>query len=300
MASNERRLYLGETGAIGVFRSDAIGLRSEPRPFDNPLLVFPRTTLGLKVRRTGERRVIGPGSVLVYAAGDVSVVEWIDDVDRCDFLVPSPSLYETFFGRDWNEAAADRVVMPLAPRLAMVVRRLVGELMAPHAVDELTVQERMAEVSAAVATLADVSVADPPEVHRPADVRLVDRALDHLHDDPATTATLDQVARSLGASAGHLSRVFKRVTGVPVHQYRNSLRVLGAFDELDDDLSAVAQRWGFSSHSHFTSVFATWFGVPPSQARQRFGAQPPMDSGPWWRATNTSVEPLLPTSGNTR
>jgi AraC-like DNA-binding protein len=182
----------------------------------------------------------------------------------------------------------------------MVVRRLVGELMAPHAVDELTVQERMAEVSAAVATLADVSVADPPELPRPADVRLVDRALDHLHDDPATTATREQVARSLGASAGHLSRVFKRVTGVPVHQYRNSLRVLGAFDELDDDLSAVAQRWGFSSHSHFTSVFATWFGVPPSQARQRFGAQPPMDSGPWWRATNTSVEPLLPASGNTR
>jgi hypothetical protein len=41
VASNERRLYLGATGAIGVFRSDAIGPRSEPRPFDNPLLVFP-------------------------------------------------------------------------------------------------------------------------------------------------------------------------------------------------------------------------------------------------------------------
>lgn len=300
MASNERRLYLGETGAIGAFRSDAIGPRPEPRPFDNPLLVFPRTTLRLMVRRTGERRVIGPGSVLVYATGDVSVVEWIDNVDRCDFLVPSPSLYATFFGRDWNEEAADRVVLPLAPRLAMFVRRLVGELMAPHAADELAVQDRMAEVSAAVAVLADVSVSHAAAAPRPADLRLVDSVVDYLHDDPAAPATLDQVARSLGASAGHLSRVFKRVTGVPVHQYRNSLRVLGAFDELDDDLSVVAQRWGFSSHSHFTSVFTTWFGVPPAQARHRFGSQPPIDSGPWWRATKTSVEPLLPASGKTR
>ena len=108
----ERTLYVGDLGAVGVYRSGVddpgVGL-----PFNNPLLVFPRTTVRLSVDRTREDAVIGPGCAVLYAAGDLSRVGWVDPVDRCDYLVPSPSLYDDVFGRAWrNRSTAPRSSAP--------------------------------------------------------------------------------------------------------------------------------------------------------------------------------------------
>ena len=82
---------------------------------------------------------------------------------------------------------------------------------------------------------------------------------------------LDDVAGALGVSPFHLSRVFRRETGVPLHRYLNRLRLLSGLLEAPEaaGFSQLALELGFSSHSHFTSAFTREFGVPPRVARQR-------------------------------
>lgn len=86
-------------------------------------------------------------------------------------------------------------------------------------------------------------------------------------------ATLDHVAQAVGYTKYHLARVFRQVVGVPMHRYRNRLRLRVALEHLADpraDLSALAFHVGFSSHSHFTEAFRKEFGLTPSFVRETF------------------------------
>jgi AraC-like DNA-binding protein len=85
--------------------------------------------------------------------------------------------------------------------------------------------------------------------------------------------TLDHVAEAVGYTKYHLARVFRQVVGVPMHRYRNRLRLRVALEHLADprtDLSALAFHVGFSSHSHFTEAFRKEFGLTPSFVRETF------------------------------
>jgi AraC family transcriptional regulator len=84
--------------------------------------------------------------------------------------------------------------------------------------------------------------------------------------------TLDDVAREVGASPFNFARMFRRQTGLPVHRYLTLLRLRASLEQLaevDVDLSLLALRLGFSSHSHFTDLFRREFGETPSHFRQK-------------------------------
>jgi AraC family transcriptional regulator len=86
--------------------------------------------------------------------------------------------------------------------------------------------------------------------------------------------TVGQIARAVHASPFHLCRVFRGQTGIPLHRYLLSVRLRAAVEEILDggpDLSSLALRLGFSSHSHFTSAFRREFGLTPSALRERRG-----------------------------
>jgi len=83
---------------------------------------------------------------------------------------------------------------------------------------------------------------------------------------------LTEVAREVGASPFNFARIFQQQTGLPVHRYLTLLRLRASLERLseaEEDLTALALDLGFSSHSHFTSVFKNEFGVTPSEIRQR-------------------------------
>jgi len=82
---------------------------------------------------------------------------------------------------------------------------------------------------------------------------------------------LEQIAARVGVSPQHLCRTFRRMTGVAVHRYLNTLRLRAAVLELLEphaDLSRIACRAGFSSHSHFTAAYRREFGTTPSLTRR--------------------------------
>ncbi len=83
--------------------------------------------------------------------------------------------------------------------------------------------------------------------------------------------TLDDIARTVGASPFHLARMFQQHTGTPIHRYLLQLRLREALERLVDGadaLTALALDLGFSSHSHFTDSFRREFGYSPSAVRR--------------------------------
>lgn len=87
----------------------------------------------------------------------------------------------------------------------------------------------------------------------------------------ADRLTLDEIAGHVHAAPCHLCRLFRRVVGLPIHQYLNRIRLREAITRFADpavNLAGVAIDVGFASHSHFTDAFRREFGVAPSVVRQ--------------------------------
>jgi transcriptional regulator GlxA family with amidase domain len=84
--------------------------------------------------------------------------------------------------------------------------------------------------------------------------------------------SLGELARAVFSSPFHLARVFRRKTGVSLHQQQNRLRLRHALEHLADgkpDLTMLALDLGFSSHAHFTHTFRNEFGYAPSEFSRR-------------------------------
>jgi transcriptional regulator GlxA family with amidase domain len=100
----------------------------------------------------------------------------------------------------------------------------------------------------------------------------------HLVANPASRETLGQLARIAGMSERNLTRVFKRVTGISIHDFRERLRVERARDLMRNPtltLDAVAAACGFADGRQLRRVWSARFGAPPSAARGRAGAHRP-------------------------
>ena len=100
---------------------------------------------------------------------------------------------------------------------------------------------------------------------------LADRARVLLASAPGEAHRLGDVARRLGVSPFHLARVFRAQTGMPMHRYLVRLRLALALDHLgagETELSGLALRLGFATHSHFSAAFRRMFGMSPRQARE--------------------------------
>jgi len=94
---------------------------------------------------------------------------------------------------------------------------------------------------------------------------------------PSAPHRIHDVAAEFGVSPFHLSRVFRAETGISVHQYLLRIRMQQALSRLHDGeahLSRLALDLGFSSHSHFSTIFRRHFGESPAQVRARSITRP--------------------------
>jgi len=100
--------------------------------------------------------------------------------------------------------------------------------------------------------------------------RLVDRIKLVLAGDLSRRWTLADIAGEIGGSPVYLTQVFQQVEGSPLYRYQLNLRLARALDLLaqHDDLAALSQDLGFSSHSHFSAAFQRASGRSPSEFRE--------------------------------
>jgi AraC-like DNA-binding protein len=95
---------------------------------------------------------------------------------------------------------------------------------------------------------------------------LVDRVKLLLASSTAQRLSLGEIGKAVGASPVYLTQVFSELEGLPLYRYQLRLRLAQALARLpgEQDLAALAQNLGFSSHSQFTTLFRQTYGLPPA------------------------------------
>ncbi|WP_221566799.1 bifunctional transcriptional activator/DNA repair enzyme AdaA [Alkalihalobacillus sp. TS-13] len=104
------------------------------------------------------------------------------------------------------------------------------------------------------------------------DAEIVQRVNTMIEKDFAQNLTLDRMATALMMSPYHLQRVFKRMTGTTPSKMLVQKRMEKAKDLLSDhntSISEVAKHVGYSSVSHFSSVFKKTTGCTPIEYRSK-------------------------------
>ena len=73
-------------------------------------------------------------------------------------------------------------------------------------------------------------------------------------------------------STRHVSRLFKKVTGVTFAKFALGHRIkqsaISLFDT-SDPIKKIAIDWGFIDSSHYTKTFEKFFGLSPSEFRKQ-------------------------------
>ncbi|KZE94329.1 Virulence regulon transcriptional activator VirF [Agromyces sp. NDB4Y10] len=121
----------------------------------------------------------------------------------------------------------------------------------------------------------------PTEEQRLRDLARLRRVRDRMDRDYAQPLDVDALARSVGMSAGHLSREFRRAYGESPYSYlmtRRIERAMALLQRGDLSVTDVCFAVGCSSLGTFSTRFTELVGVPPSTYRRT--AEHPLEGVP--------------------
>ncbi len=99
----------------------------------------------------------------------------------------------------------------------------------------------------------------------------VRQALRIITAAPERRMTLDELSDAVELSPFHLCRVFRAHVGMTIGEFVHRERLrrsLGELERASIDLTEVALKYGYASHSHFTSRFGREFNATPSTIRR--------------------------------
>lgn len=138
-----------------------------------------------------------------------------------------------------------------------------------HAVRACPLDLRLPQHHRLVGVLLDqlaVLPAAPLQLPLPTDPR-ARRVSDLLRADPADPATLDQLARRVGAGRRTLERLFRAETGLSFGRWRERLRLLTALPMLaaGEQVTLVAHTVGYATPSAFGVMFSRELGTSPAR-----------------------------------
>jgi AraC-like DNA-binding protein len=222
-------------------------------------LVFVRRgTFGLRLRSA--ETTVDPVSAFVGRPGDEqSIAHRPGREDACTVVSLGPRLAAELLPRGLP------ATLRTSGRVDMAHRALLAR--ARHGADGFELAERVVRLAEG---LLRNPVRPPAPGGTPSHRRLAEAAREVLVADPAFDG-LDRLARLLGVSRSHLSRVFRAETGETLTRFRHRLRVRAALDRLADgdrDLAGLAADLGFADHAHLTRAMRAEVGDPPSRVRR--------------------------------
>jgi AraC family transcriptional regulator len=265
---------------IGAFRCEPDDpMFHDSGPAENYCFVFPRTAV--EIQHEHERAfVANPNVVTFYNRGQPYRRNTISpDGDRCDWYGVDVDVVRDVI-RTFDPGVDDRPEQPFAmtrafsdARTYLFQRQVFRRACADSAPAPLALEEAAVFLLECVARAAYTG----PDPERDEPVTRKQRDAVHqsewlLSREWNDNLRLHDLARAAGLSVFHLCRTFRRVTGMTLHQYRLNLRVRHALQDVCESrapLVRIAFESGFSSHSHFTSLFHDQFGEAPSTVRGR-------------------------------
>ena len=244
-------------------------------------VVFPRSGVFLK-RVAGREFVADPNHVLFFIRAEpYRVAHPVEGGDDCTVFEFRPELLLEVITA-YRPKLEERPERPfefthaLSNNRAFCFQHRVRQRLLSGFADALTVDELALDLLAAVIGETYLPRGVRPVRRRPATLQAhreqAERTRLFLCDHFREDLGLQDIARAVHSSTFHLARVFRRETGLAIHQYRNRLRLRAALERLveqETDLTALALDLGFASHGHFSDAFRRAFGVAPSECRRR-------------------------------
>jgi AraC-like DNA-binding protein len=239
------------------------------------VVAFPRSSVWIE-HEHAPRFVADPGFATIYNPGDPYARYPIaPEGDHSDWLGISEHLARDIVRR-FNPCDADHVepfrhVRAPVSNDVYLAQRVLFSRLAHRDVDQMEVEERAIAIVATVVESAYRSDRGAEAIATPRRGRarrhLVESAKAALLSRLFENSSVCDVARGIDVSPFHLCRSFRAETGTTLHAYRRAIRLrtsLGLTEAYRGNLSALAIRAGFYSHSHFTTAFRRAFGVSPS------------------------------------
>ena len=215
----------------------------------------------------------GAGNLAVTSPGKSTEIRW----DRGDgngvetiHVSIDAALFHRFAAENFQcDPARVEIIDGFAqqdPLIASIVTSLGDQLRNPAKAERLFVDSAAQML---VAQLLHKHCAFPcaiPNGQTRLSARKLQLVKDYIDAGLATRLTLENIASSIHMSAYHFARIFKATTGQTPHAYLIRLRIERAQQLLRTSpatITAVAQRVGFASKSHFAATFLRLTGIPP-------------------------------------
>jgi AraC family transcriptional regulator len=124
-----------------------------------------------------------------------------------------------------------------------------------------------------IRSYSNVGVAfTPPGPHQIEPAGL-ERAIEFIEENMGGELTLDALAKVANMPISSFVRGFRNAKRMSPHKYLMQRRIERAQQLLRSSnfpIADIAYRLGFSSQSHFSTVFHLWAGESPARFRQRF------------------------------
>ncbi len=161
-------------------------------------------------------------------------------------------------------------------RLALHQMILAWRRRAGATVDDVSMEELALDMLATAAFTMSGELRARRETTTAEHRHIVDDAREYLNVHFPHEIRLETMARDVGTSPFHLSRLFKQVTGTTIRSYVHRLRLGAAVHALlatPAPVTRVALDAGFANHSHLTSLCTREMGLPPSEIRRLAGAR---------------------------
>jgi AraC-like DNA-binding protein len=220
-------------------------------------------------RTASGRAVMAPGSVLLGNAGACFECGHEHGTgDRCLSFQLDPALLETVVAA---MPGVRRAIFPVPhlPPLPSLAPLLAAAEAARDRGDAGELEELTLRLAAAVTALLADGARAPAAPSRRDEGRISEalRRIEAAAHDPISLADL---ARHAGMSPYHFLRTFRRMAGMPPHQYVLRTRLHRAAVRLragDDRIAAIAFEAGFGDLSTFNRRFRSIMGCSPSAYR---------------------------------
>jgi AraC family transcriptional regulator of arabinose operon len=116
--------------------------------------------------------------------------------------------------------------------------------------------------------LADLLRTDEKACPRDRAALIAGRLIGFLEDNPTRAVTSEEIESCMRMSYKYLCGVFKRYTGLSIHQYHTRLRINEAarlLRETSLNISEIGYRTGYRDPLYFSHVFKRVKGCSPSE-----------------------------------
>lgn len=171
---------------------------------------------------------------------------------------------------------------PLTADSGLHWKRLVAHTLDVFASPELLGSDLVRSASvdllfASAITTFGITVADAAPGSREHSTRpsAVDRAMRYMDDNAAAAIGVQEIAEHARMSVRGLQAAFRRTAGITPLEYLRGVRLAEAHRELlasdprDATVTQIAQRWGFTNISRFSSLHTRTYDESPREALTR-------------------------------